>query len=451
MYNKILEYVKENRMLEGHGRVIAGLSGGADSVCLLDMLDRMKPLFGYEITAVHIHHGIRGEEADRDMYFCEELCRRRKIEFVCRRYDVPALAEQSGIGTEEAGRLVRYRTFSEEAKKRGGGVIAVAHHGDDRAETVIFNLSRGTGIRGLIGIRPVRDNVIRPLLCCSRKEIEEYLECEGLEYCTDSTNTSGEYARNRIRHGIIPQLEEINEGAVRNICGMSERMRELSDFIDSLTEKIYSGKVRHEDGGIFIAEPWTEDRYIQKCLIIRAISELADSLRDIGDVHIEAVAGLITAKPGAYTVIRKNLYVRRDSDGLFFYGNTEIRTDAVDVTVPSCIIKDGINVSFKKIPWEFKKKFTNELYTKFFDYDKIKNSLQLRNRREGDYFVADGMGHRKKLSRYFIDEKIPGRRREEILLLADGSHVMWIIGGRISEEYKITEATKNVLVVKYGG
>lgn len=453
MYNKVLDYVKKHGMFTGCGHVVAGLSGGADSVCLLMILKELKKLYGFGLTAVHVHHGIRGDEADRDMEFCRKLCENNGIDYVCKSYDVITMAKDKGISTEEMGRIVRYNAFNEILEGYEDGRIAVAHHANDRAETVIFNLSRGTGIRGLTGIRPVRDNVIRPLLCCTKDEIIRYLEMEGVEYCEDSTNSSYEYTRNRIRHNIIPELMGLNDGAVKNICAMSERMQETDEYFNELVEEKYNAYAVSESDGIFLKNTSKEHRLIRKLLVIRVMREVLDGLKDVADVHIEAVVNLMDSLPGAYVQLINNVCVRRDTDGLFFYKEYTRSVICIDVEVPSEIsVDNGKDIfAFQKKIWDNNQKITNEVYTKCFDYDKIKFGLQLRTRREGDYLVVDDAGHRKKLNRYFIDEKIPGRRRDEVLVLADGDHIMWVVGGRISEEYKVTEETGTVLIVKYGG
>ena len=453
MYNKVLDYVKKHGMFTGCGHVVAGLSGGADSVCLLMLLKELKKLYGFGLTAVHVHHGIRGDEADHDMEFCRKLCEDNGIDYICKSYDVITMAKDKGISTEEMGRIVRYDAFNEILAGYGGGRIAVAHHANDRVETVVFNLSRGTGIRGLTGIRPVRDNVIRPLLCCTKDEIIRYLEMEGVEYCEDSTNSSYEYTRNRIRHNIVPELVELNEGAVKNICAMSEKMQETDEYFDELIGEKYNIYAVNEGDGIFLKSMPTEHRLIRKLLVIRTMREVLDGLKDVADVHIEAVVNLMDSPSGASISLINNVYVRRDSDGMFFYKEHTRPAICIDVEVPSEInVSNGKDTFvFRKKIWNNNQKITNEVYTKCFDYDKIKFGLQLRNRREGDYLVVDDAGHRKKLNRYFIDEKIPGRRRDEMLVLADGDHIMWVVGGRISEEYKVTEDTGTVLTVKYGG
>lgn len=453
MYNKVLDYVKKYRMFTGCGHVVVGLSGGADSVCLLLLLKKMKDVFGYGLTAVHIHHGIRGSEADRDMLFCRKLCEDIGIDFECKTYDVITMAKEKGIGTEEMGRIIRYDTFSEILKKNGGGRIAVAHHANDRAETVIFNISRGTGAKGLAGIKPVRDEIVRPLLCCTRDEILQYLESEGMEFCEDSTNESNEYTRNRIRNNIIPALKDVNEGVVKNICSMADKMQEIDEYFAEVVEEIYENNSVREAEGILLKNIFGEKRLILKLIVLRVLKEMLGGLKDLTEAHVESVVNLMDGLSGTSVSLLNGVSVRKDSDGLFFHREYNVSRICVDVTIPSVISIPNTSekMIFEKKLWNNKEKITNEVYTKCLDYDKIKFSLQLRTRREGDYLVVDCRGHRKKLNRYFIDEKIPGRRRDEMLLLADGDHIVWVVGGRISEEYKVTETTRNVLVVKYGG
>ncbi|HIR44157.1 MAG TPA: tRNA lysidine(34) synthetase TilS, partial [Candidatus Ventrisoma faecale] len=187
MRERFLTYIRENDMLDPGGRVIVALSGGGDSVCLLHLLASCREELETQLLAVHVHHGIRGDEAGRDASFARALCERLGVPFILRREDVPELAARRGLSLEEAGRETRYRIFEEERLRCGASCVAVAHHMDDSAETILNNLFRGTGLAGLSGIAPVRGTVIRPLLCFRRQEIEHYLEAEGIEYCSDST------------------------------------------------------------------------------------------------------------------------------------------------------------------------------------------------------------------------------------------------------------------------
>ena len=451
MYRIVLEYVRKHNMFDGCRRVVVGLSGGADSVCLLDVLSRLSNEYDFTLTAVHIHHGIRGREADEDMEFCENLCEEYGIDFRVKYYDVPSYAKQHCITTEEAGRKLRYETFSEIAAETEGSLTAVAHHRNDQAETVIFNMCRGTGIRGMRGMLPVNDGIIRPLLCVERKEIEEYIEAEGLSYRTDSTNASEDYARNCIRNRVVPYLEEnVNSAAVKNIAALSERMSEAEDYLEELTIEKYELYARDEEDGILLGGLEAEAPYMAKRIVRRAVGMLC-GLKDITDAHIDRIMELKDV--GKYAEVKNGLIARRDSDGIFLYMHISREKQCYEVEIPSVIqVNGGENtVEFIKNLWNTYKKISNETYTKYFDYDRIKFGLQLRNALPGDYLVVDREGHRKSLNRYFIDEKIPGRKRDEILLLADGNHILWIVGGRISEEYKVTDSTTTVLKVTYGG
>ncbi len=453
MYNRVLKYVQKNRMLEKCSHVVAGLSGGADSVCLLDILDRMRDTYGYTITAVHVHHGIRGAEADRDRDMCRQLCSSRNIELKEYYYNVPEYASQHNLTCEEAGRQLRYEAFSREAKTRGS-VIAVAHHMNDQAETVIFNMCRGSSIRGMRGMQPVNGIIIRPLLCCLREEIEAYDKRHDIEYVNDSTNAESDYSRNRIRNELIPYItENINSNAVGNIAAMALRAGEAESYLDRITRQAYNSCVKQEKDGILLYGLENLDRYIAGRVVYMAIGSAAGGLKDISNAHVDEVMELLDNQSGRSAVIRKNITARKNSDGIYISTGIGTQHEPVDVTVPSTVElwNSGKSFTFSVEEWTFDKKITNEVYTKCFDYDKIKIGLQLRNRKAGDYVAIDSAGHHKKLKQYFIDEKIPQRRRDECILLAEGSHILWIVGERISAEYKVTDSTVRILKVQYGG
>ncbi len=455
MYDKVKSYAQRNKMFSDCRHVVIGLSGGADSVCLAHIMKRLSQELGFGVSALHLHHGIRGAEADRDMDYCKRLCRGLGMELAEIYRDVPAYAKEQGITCEEAGRSLRYGAMRGEAAARGGAKIAVAHHMNDQAETVIFNMCRGSGLRGMRGMLPVRDMIVRPLLCCTRAEIEEYLEEQGLDFCDDSTNAADEYSRNRIRHGVLPFLaENVNSAAVRNIAAMAEHMAEAEAYLEAETEAGYGRAAKAVGAGILLSGLENEPPYMAGRIIMRALEELASGLKDIGRVHVEAVAALINADSGKCADVRRGIMGRRVQDGIFLYRDGEMTAPVpVSVRVPSSVTPwDGAgSFEFSLEDWDAGKKISNCLCTKCFDYDKIKSNLRLRTREDGDYLVIDGLGHRKKLNQYFIDEKIPGYMRDRTALLADGSHILWVVGGRISSEYKVTDRTRRVLRVKYGG
>lgn len=452
MLSEVIEFNNRYGLLDGCGSVIVGLSGGADSVALFHVLRELHGRYGFSIIAVHVHHGIRGEEADRDLDFCRNLCHRYGVELREFFYDIPKLAKELSLSPEEAGRKARYDSFKSVASEYENSRIAVAHHGNDRAETVIFNMTRGTGMKGLRGIVPMRDNIIRPLLCVTKADILRYLDEIHQDYCFDSTNESNDYSRNRIRNVILPELTKINSSAVSNICSMADKMMELNDFVEHYIDDMYDKCAVEDERGILLKRPDNVCAYIVKGMIIKAISNLKGTLKDITDNHITEICEMFDKRNGRKIDIKYGITVEKEEKGIFFLKDSDITYNEYDVEVPSkLILPDGNFMEFRKILWDKDQKISNEVCTKFFDYDRIKNRLLVRNRRKDDYLVVNSAGNRKKLNRYFIDCKIPEHIRDSIFLLADGDHIMWVPGGRISEEYKITEDTKNVLCVEYGG
>ena len=477
MYDKVRRYIDRFDMIRQSERVVAGISGGADSVCLLFMLKR----FLYEqsgedycsrLTAIHVHHGIRGEEARRDLEFVKRLCEREGIELVLRYYDVPGYAGEHRISCEEAGRLLRYQAMGELAAERGNNTkIAVAHNSNDNAETVLHNLSRGTGLKGLGGIAPLNGNIIRPLLCLERKEIEKYLADNEISYITDSTNLETEYTRNRIRlHVLSVMQQEINPKCVEHISSASENVREAEAFLEKITNQMYEKVIYTDNNYICIRkeELYPMDIYIKKRILRQAVGRIAGGLKDITRTHIEDVLALMKGEPGKYIHLPGGIIVRNDYNCLIFENKEpdNERDKQVYAHSKTMICNPGIyrlegygycfevseifldsgdeTVNF------LKKCIKNQenLYTKCFDYDKMKFAVQLRYRMSGDYLTIDSRLSHKKLKSYFVDKKIPQTERGRIPLLADGNHIIWVVGGRISEEYKITESTRHILKIE---
>lgn len=243
LQEKVEAYMEQHGMLLECGRVIAGVSGGADSVCMLLILKTCCDRKNLPLQVVHIEHGLRGEESLADAAFVEDLCRKLKIPCTVLHKDVASLADREGLSTEEAGRMVRYDAFQKVCREDGR--IAVAHNMQDQAETVLFHLARGTGLDGLAGMQPVRGNIIRPLLCCSREEIEDWLRKQGQTWRTDATNQDTAYSRNLLRHQILPVLQqEVNAQAIRHICEAAERAGEAGAYLDRKAQEFIAEHVR---------------------------------------------------------------------------------------------------------------------------------------------------------------------------------------------------------------
>ncbi len=455
LLNEVREYVQKNNMLNDGDRIVVGVSGGADSVCLLKLLCEMKAYYNIELIAVHINHGIRGKEAERDKNFTIGICEEWGVECRVYDYDIPKLASMRGTTEEETGRDVRYETFRSLLKEENYNKIAVAHNMGDNCETILFNLCRGSELKGLGGIEAVRNEIIRPLLNTSRDDIEAYLRENGIKYIVDSTNLSNDYGRNKMRNVIIPYLEEnINSKAIEHIVDAGMSALEAYEYLEYQTDNAIKKYNVDEEYGLISAKIMEEPKLIVKRIIRRVLVCQAGRLKDITAVHIKSVMSLFDMEVSKSVNLPYNLKAVRTYEGVRISKNDKkIVSENIDF-IPEENVEYGINgkMNLKMTVYSVKTgKKVNEIqekmYTKCFDYDKIKDTLRIRNRLMGDYFIADKNGSRKKLKDYFINEKVPKEDRDEIVLVADGSHILWVIGYRISEYYKVTDATTRVLQI----
>ena len=443
---KVFSYIEEYKMIETGSQVLLGISGGADSVCLLFLLKEYQKKQDFALRGIHINHGIRGEEARRDQEFTKKLCEELKIPLTIRYCPVPEIAAAQKLSLEEAGRIARRMAFEEEGRAWGPSPekfrIALAHHENDQAETVLHNLIRGTGAGGLAGIRPVqkegKKNYIRPLLCISREEIREYLRQKGSSWVEDSTNQDLSYTRNRIRQILIPQMEQINPRAVSHIGITAGYMAKIEEYLEEQADKLYGSYVKKQEEQYVVSGKLSGEKEIMQEYVLRKVlTRAAGSQKDIARIHIEAVKNLLMADTGSSVSLPYDLQARLE------YGTLVIGRKEEEQ-------REKVSLEFRIFPYE-KQQIPEKTYTKWFDYDKIKDSLEVRFRLPGDYITINAQGGRKKLKDYFIDCKIPRQERDRITLLAEGSHILWAVGLRISGYYKITSQTKRVLEVHVKG
>ena len=497
MYNRVKAYIAQNQMIGCRDHIVAGVSGGADSVCLFFILLDLQKEIPFTMQVVHVNHKLR-PEAEDDADFVADLCRRNQI--ICKIFtkDVALLARQQGISIEEAGREYRYACFRE-ALNSPTGKIAVAHHQDDRAETILFHLFRGSGLRGLTGIRPIRDNIIRPLLCLTRQEIEEYLKIKSISYRIDNTNQEDIYTRNRIRRHIIPFAAEVNSEAVRHMAKTADLVWEAESYLHKHTEKAFDECVISSPAQISIdlIKMNEQDIIIKKRIMIMAVEELLSGRKNISARHIESLIGMTITGGSQKRSLPYGLVAWKEYDSLVikFVEKEPIaftKSDAdhsyfLDLKNQNLSIPSLGMISIRIFPYQkYERKTLSALdfasvesenkykverkalstidfesadggdgnknenipkktYTKWFDYDKITSCANFRRRQPGDFLVINQKGQHKKLKDYLINEKIPKARRDEMYVFADGSHVIWIPGFRISEYYKITNETKMIL------
>ena len=475
---RVADYIKRNNMIANEDVVVTGVSGGADSMCLLSLLLELRDIWNIEIVVVHVHHGIRGQAADEDMEYVKQFCRLNSVEFEGFHFDIPAIALENHISEEEAGRLKRYEAFNIvwERKTAEGKKckIAVAHNADDNSETFLFNLFRGTGIKGLTGISPVRDRIIRPVMCLERKDILDYLLERKTEYRLDETNLETDYTRNKVRLKLLPYIEEnINFKARTNINRVAAMLTEINEYMEKQAFAAYNKNTYSDKGSECInilQDLWNEDNIIVRMVIRIAVEGVAGRLKDITSKHIDSIAELgnnqvsrsvdlpyglravktykgITIKKVNKVKMSENKRTEEKKAGKPEDKNQEFRLDNLpDGRYVAELDQGYMTFCIEK---NTSLDLSEKGYTKFMNCDILTNKLSLRNRRTGDYMVIDSAGSKKKLKDMLIDLKIPREEREELLLLARGQEILWIVGYRMSERCKVDKSDTEIYRVTF--
>ena len=509
----VFAWIKQHQLIRAGDLVFAAVSGGADSVCMLHLLLAYREQCPFELRVVHVEHGIRGAESRQDAAFVRELC--DKLHVPCRQADVdaPALAAQEKLSLEEAARKLRYRVFEEcvetDRPEKRRVHIALAHNMEDQAETMLFNLARGSGLLGLAGMPPARGAFIRPLLSSSRADIEAYLRERGIAWRTDSTNLSESYTRNRIRSRILPLLtEQVNSRAAKHIWEAASQAGEAEECLRKMAAEDLAairiirpaGPLRFRDGVPAVrpdtgpAQDILSDRLVLDAGKLSALSGLRQTyalrealrmlrrgrgMKDISREHIRAVSALLSKHgekhadlPGGICAVRSGneLILTRAGTGKAAGTGTADGAGAADGvgTAETAGMAAGGSNSFLQVTGDGDYEFMGltfrvrmigrderpasyqeqNRYTKWLACDTMKGNLFLRTRRNGDRLVINAGGSRRKLKDYLIDEKVPASRRDSMVLLCDEDTVLWVVGYRISEHVKVTERTEQILRIE---
>lgn len=454
---KVKKYVEEHQMIADGDRIVVGVSGGADSVCLFYLLRELQKTLDFQMVAVHVNHNLRGAEAGRDQEFVRKLCMLNGVSCRIISADVRKLAKEKKLSLEEAGRQVRYQAFERVCREENCKKIALAHHQDDLAETMLHHLARGTGLSGLCSLKPVSGNRIRPLLCLERETVEDYLRKRKISWQTDSTNLDDGYTRNKIRRHVVSYLcKEINPRTVAHMAQTAKELGEAEELIGQLVkEKAELLTERHRDGMWFREALKQEAALLQRRVFLEAMEELAGSGRDLTRTHGEEIFGLWEKQVGKCISLPYGLTAQREYEGIWLgtaqkENAEEPRDSAVSLKIPGITRVCGYEIDCRILPRNFNT-IEEKKYTKWLDYDRIEHSLEFRHRRPGDRIVIHPSGGGKKLKDYLIDRKIPQSERDSLWLAADGNEILWVIGDRISGRYKVRETTQRVLYIQIKG
>jgi len=462
LLTKVRRAIEEEKLLQPQEKVIVGVSGGADSLFLLEALSQLKPLLGIELVIAHLNHGLRGWEADRDEEFVRNLAQAKKLKFYSQKIQLKNLKGS----LEEQARWARYQFFTKVAQKEDTLLVALAHQADDQIETVLLNLLRGSGLRGTLGmdyktkmkIGEKEFIILRPLLDIWRAEIEGYLKKRGLSWRTDQSNFDLRFKRNQIRHQLIPALEKINPRFKKIFLAQLKKRRQAYLKRQSRIEKIYFSLRHPFDQRIFVPPSLALDlgkflslsQEVQREVLRRAIWELFSHLRGFERTHFQEMINFLKKpKPGCWKQFPHHLIIYKNYDHFILTTQKPrvLSLERTKVKIPGLTLigqEDKIKTQLVKNPKP------NSQFTIFVDYDKVKDGLWIESVKEGDYFYPEKFEGKKKISDYFIDLKIPRLERGcwPLLKTAKGE-IVWVCGLRADRRFSPTNQSSKFLKISY--
>ena len=443
-------FIHRHDLIRQGDKIIAAVSGGIDSIVLMDILDELRKEWKLDLSIAHINHQLRGDESDGDEQFVVTAAEQRGIPCSVHREDTRALAAARRQSIQEVARDVRYAFFNNLRTSLGFGTVATAHHADDNAETLLFNIFRGTGVTGLSGIPVVRreDGIIRPLLFATRGEIREYADVRGLQYREDSSNSTSDYTRNFIRHEIIPQIrEEINPNLTATLLRTSELFNQLEEYLYAESEKVRNEvTLRQSETEIafdvekFRAKPF----FLQEYVLLHVARQFCGKEIDSGNVR--EMIKILSGETGDSCPIA--------SDAVVYRNRNELIVRRLDDLAPFVYtVEPDRTYDFKEFQFASSLVPTSALsddpFREYVDAATLGNTLILRTWQDGDWFIPLGMKEKKKLSDFFIDEKIPLFEKGKVPILESEGRIVWVCGKRLDDRCKISSNTKRILRLEF--
>jgi len=437
LFDRFVEFSKSNTLFLPEDRILVAISGGGDSLALVDLFVRLNQ----PIVLAHCNFKLRGDESDQDEVFVRKVALVYDLPLQVIEFDTLSHSRKKGISIEMAARELRYRWFEKIREETSCTLIAVAHHADDSIETLLINLIRGTGIRGLSGIQPRQGNIIRPLLFTNRGELTDYLDFRHLEYRNDSSNNDHAFIRNRIRHVILPEFEKINPAVRQTLREEQLLFNQARQIIDDYTDLNSSKLTKRIDDGIQISiHDLTLEEY-PETILFSILRPFGFHGRQIAQIVSAAGAGsgkVFSSKTHTLLIDRNDLIVtlKHDIQAERYYIDPGLPDDNLPLSF-QCRIVDGMNYKPVMDP-----------STACLDYEKLDLPLVLRRWEKGDYFYPLGMDHAKKVSDFFIDRKVNRIDKGKAWILASGEQIVWIVGLRIDHRFRVTGETMEILEIR---
>lgn len=444
-------------MINEGDNIIVALSGGPDSVCLLNVLNELKEELKISLYSAHVNHCLRGEEANLDAEYARELSEALSIPFFIKKVNIHKICEDTGMSCESAGRKVRYDFFDEVAKCTGANKIAIAHNYNDQAETILMRIMRGAGLEGLVGIKAVRDNkYIRPIIDINRKDIEAYCEARNLKPRIDETNLENIYSRNKVRLELIPYIEKnFNSDIISTLNRTSAVIKVENDFLQKVSLENYKKYCDNNGKTVIIKrDMFKEHEAIVNRVLRLALKQVVGDLNNFESVHISEIANIQRLSTGKKVILPRAVVAENVYGDICMHivdenSNFNIEGEYnLSINDKTYIEEIDSYVEITMVNKKDSKKSSNK-YEKYLAIDGREHSnIIFRHIKEGDTFVPLGMKGSKKLNRFFIDNKIPRDERNNKLLLCIDDEIAWIFGDRISEKFKITEESNKILRIK---
>lgn len=438
MLEQFRDLIKENRLIRKSDKILLTVSGGIDSIVMLDLFIRS----GYNCGIAHCNFGLRGDESDGDEDFVRQLAYEHGIKFHCKRFSTEEYAEEAKISIQMAARKLRYDWFEKVRLSHSYNLIATAHNQDDVLETFFINLIRGSGIRGLTGIKAKSGKIIRPLLFSPRNQISDYATERELSFREDSSNASEKYTRNKIRHKILPLFENINPGFRNSLMETINKLRDTEEIYTFEVNKRKEEMVEENGDTVYILLDHLKNMPNRRTYLFEFLSEFQFSPRMIKDIDDA---------------------LRASSGKQFFSSTSRLVKDRTKLIVTPIeneeyrkfYIEEGTGYIYDPVHLEFEVfdrpssfQIPHDRHTACLDYDLLTYPLLIRKWQSGDYFHPLGMKHRKKLSDFLVDKKLSIVEKENLWLILNNEDIVWVINQRIDERYKITERTRKILKIK---
>ncbi|HOK18247.1 MAG TPA: tRNA lysidine(34) synthetase TilS [Caldisericia bacterium] len=447
LIKKIKNFISENSLINENDRILVGLSGGPDSIFLLYILHNY---FNNQLIIAHINHKLRGIDSDLDEKFIRTISQKLKIPLYVIREDVKKLSTKNKKSIEEVGRDVRFSFFNKILKVENFNKIALGHNLDDNVETILINFIKGSGMKGLIGIPEKRDNIIHPIINIKKEEILKYLEENKIEYRIDKTNFETDYLRNKVRNYLLPIIEkEFNKNFKEKILALSNILKVEDKFLDDLVENIKNDILKFEDDFVKIDLKKLQNLHLslKRRLIRKVIDHFNKDLREYPLDHIDKVISLENKKTGKEIELPLNLIAVKDKNNLII--------ERRDFEIPDFYIEIPDIGSYQEIGMKIELSLVEKIskvkdpFISFFDYDKIELPLKIRKPMFGEKFKPLGLKKEKKIQDFFVDSGIPKSVRWNLPILLDKKDdILWIVGVRISDDYKVTNLTNRVICIK---